>query len=191
MLNKAILSFLACIFSYSPFAQQADLRELQMSCVESKLTGSGGVFELVITNNTTDTFLIPDKIFPGVINSGLNFGYEVQYIDECNGDTTDLTKYIWQDIHYADAIPWQPGSNLYTLLPGEQRTIKQYASEMEKKGNYLVRFTMKKVYLHRNGINSHATLKSGWIKVYKAKDNPPRGSKAYLNSQPVSGISVQ
>ncbi len=159
MLEKAVLTFLLYILSPALFAQQKNLHTLQMMCVESKLVPLGAYFKLIIHNNTADTFLIPDKIFSGPINSGLNFGYEVQYVDEC-GDSTDLTKNLYADIHYATTIPWN-SKNTYSLLPGKERIIEQYIDDglLEKKGNYLVRFSLYK-----------GALRTNWIKIVQTKD---------------------
>ncbi|HMI78233.1 MAG TPA: hypothetical protein VK484_05540, partial [Ferruginibacter sp.] len=125
----------------------------------------------MISNNTADTFSIPKKILPGPINSHINLGYEILYIDDC-GDTSDLTENLYEDIQYNYPLPWNTkanitlprneNQNMYSLFPGKARMIEQYISDnlLEKRGNYLLRFSIKKETLFHNDINFSDDLRS-------------------------------
>ena len=177
MLRRVILALLLYISSLALFAQQKSLHLLQMICLENKLTATGVSFKLAIINTTADTFSIPKKIFSGCINSGLNMGYEVQYIDEC-GISRDLTKNLYEDIHYARTITWNTSKNKnenknsQRLLPGTERIIDQYIGDdlLDKKGYYLVRFSIKKGAISQHGISLADDFRSDWIKVLQIKD---------------------
>lgn len=170
MPERVALTFLLYIFSTGICAQQGSENSLRIRCSESKLTPTGASFKLIISNNTADTFLIPQKILSGPINSGINLVYEVHYVDE-RGDTTDLLKNVYYDIHYATTLPWNE-KNVYSLFPGRERLIEQYIYDnlLEKKGNYLIRFSIKKETLFHKGIHFGEDLKSDWIKIVQTKD---------------------
>ncbi len=174
MLVKVAITFLLIIPGTHLFAQHENANSLSISVMESKLIATGASFKLFISNNTADTIFLPGIMLSHPHNT-IALLYEVHFIKQL-GDTIDVLKNIYYDIGYKATILWNTKPKYRSLLPGKQIIIDNFISDevLEKKGVYLVRFSIKQVSEFHNNSGITDNLRTDWIKIIQTKNKSRR-----------------
>lgn len=135
---------------------------LSLSVICQKKQNEKVVFYLKIVNHSAETVEMPNRIVSGSYKEGIvNLGFEILRISKL--DTLDILKTHLQDLH----APNLPYDNKYELQPGKQRCIKVPIDNFffDEKGNYIIRFILKKELLFEKSLKIQSDIFSRWVNL--------------------------